>query len=452
MRSGPVLVLSFALSLSACAQSCGQERAAKGEGEAADAAQAPTPASAPAPVAAPALAFARDDQAYRDALADLDWEIAAAEARAEANPRTWLVLEKVAGLHLQRARLSGSYDDYAAAEDALTRAFERAAEGSGPLLTRAALNFSLHRLDRVEADLDIVAKRPVLGDPTRARIESMRGAVDFERGDYEAALAHFEAVEGLDETGTVLAQRAQWYWRHGDIEQAEALYRRAGSHYPEDALEPRAWTELQLGIIDLERGRYEDAFEHCRAGAGILGGWWLLEEHIAEIAGLLGHREQSLALYAEIIARTGKGEFMDARAALLREDPSEAAQAEADALIERAGQTFAAELERYPEASYGHALGHYLEFGPADRALELAEANHRLRPGVPAKIALAEARLASEDPEGARAVIDEALATGWSSAALSWTAAEVYAALEDEARAAKLRAQAKAINPHIGEP
>jgi tetratricopeptide (TPR) repeat protein len=405
-----------------------------------DAAAAETPPTS--------LRFNRDAREFEKALADLDTEIAATRARAEAQPKGWLVLEKLANLHLRRARLSGSYDDYAAAEKALAQAFERAPAGTGPVLTRASLDFTLHRLAPIEADIVAYEKIPVLGPDDRAHITAMRGDVAFERGQYQLARELFDAALVLDRNSAILAKLAHWHWRAGELEAAERLYLEAYGMMPDGALESRAWVHLQLGLMDLERGRYDDAFAHYRDGTQILGGWWLLEEHIAEIAALEGMDAFALELYDDIIERTGKAEFIDAKAGLLERAGDEAG---AKAAIDEATKIFEAELLRFPEASYGHALDHYLEFGPPERALELATANHQLRPGVPAMIALAEARLGVDDVAGAREMIDQALATTWVSAELSWVASQIYTRLGESERAATLRAEAEALHPSIAD-
>jgi tetratricopeptide (TPR) repeat protein len=397
--------------------------------------------------ASESLTFNRDASDFEAALAKLDQEIAATRKRAAAQTNSWMVLEKVANLYMSRARLSGSYDDYAKAQAALDQAFERAPEGSGPRLTRAALNFTLHRLDPIEADLAAVEAGILVDDSTRAYIASMRGDVAFERGQYPEARAFYDAALALSpKNASLIAKLAQSAWRAGELDQAQARYREAERSMLPNALEGRAWVHLQLGLIDLERGRYDDAFGHYRDGADLLGGWWLLEEHIAEIATLKGMDAFALELYTDIIARTGKAEFMDAKASLMQ---AAGDHADAQTQLELAVAVYELELQQFPEASYGHALGHYLEFGPPARALELAQANHVLRPGVPAKISLAEAQLAVGDDAAAKAVIDEALATTWVSADLSWVGSLVYAKLGDEARAAQLREQAIALHPTI---
>lgn len=392
------------------------------------------------------LVFNRDAAAYTRTLAELDREIAAVQAHVERQTKSWLMLEKLANLYLRRARLSGSYDDYAAATEALDRAFERAPADTGPVLTRASLNFTLHRLAGVEPDLVSYERRPVIDKPTQAHIAGMRGDVAFERGEYARARELYEAALALAVRAPLLAKLAQWHWRTGDFDEAERRYAEARELMPDDALEARAWVDLQLGLMDLERGRYDDAFGHYRDGAALLGGWWLLEEHIAEIAALQHRDAFALALYDDIIARTGKAEFLDAKAGLLERAGDTAGAAKARA---QAAEIYEAELARFPEASYGHALDHVLECGPPERALELATANYELRPGVPAMIALAEARLGVDDITGAKEIIDRALATPWVSAELSWVASQIYARLGHADRAAELRREAEALHPTI---
>jgi tetratricopeptide (TPR) repeat protein len=394
------------------------------------------------------LEFAASAAPFINALADIDTDIEGVRRLADAQPKGWLVLERLAGLYLRRARLSGDYDDYAKAEQALVEAFERAPEGAGPVLTRAGLNLSMHRLDRVEADLDRMAASIHIDQPTQAVLAGMRGDLAMQRGDYELAATHIAKAFELDRNTTTISRQAVYLWQTGEYEAAEALYLEAlaGIHGP--APDARAWIHLQLGLMDLDRGRYDDAFGHYRDGTEELSGWWLLDEHIAEICVLTGRIGQARELYEAIVERTGKGEFTDALAELAqaRGDEPDAKQ-----WIDRSRVRFEAELVQFPEASYGHALGHFLGFGPTDRALELAEANHRLRPNVEAKRDLAVARLGAGDIAGAKAVIDQALATKAKRADVLWVAADVYTKSGDEPRAAELRAAALAINPKIAD-
>ena len=399
------------------------------------------PGPKPRPVATPA-----PTKQHADELARIDQEIAATTQRAEAHPQGWLVLERIAGLHLGRARLSGDYDDYAKAEAALERAFTVAGKDAGPHLTRIALNFTLHRLDRVAADLERVEKYAIKTPAERRALRELGAELAFQQGRYADARAGFEAALAAEpEDVTNLARMALLRWKTGDFAGAEDLYGQALGKRVEG--EPAAWLHLQLGLMDLERGRHDEALAHYRDAAALLAGYWLLDEHIAEILTLQGQTDAALALYADIIARTDNPEFMDAVAGIHRA----AGRTEAAApLIARADAIYEAQLLRFPEAAYGHALEHFLEFG-ADpkRAVTLAEANHRTRPNAEAKISLARAYLQAGRKDDARKAIDEALATPWNTADLHAVAAEVLTATGDAAAASEQRRLALAINPAV---
>jgi len=386
-----------------------------------------------------------DATGFSDELKKLNASIDALEKRATQYPKQWVHIGRLAGLYSTRARLTGNYDDYALAEKSLDRAFETAAKGSGPFLARAQLNYTLHRLDRIEADLDQADKRIVKDKNIQSAHAGMRANLAFQRGQYTEAQSGFAQALELRKTPTNLAQLALYYWKTGDYDRAESLYREADALYKGNAAEPKAWLYLQMGLMDLDRGRYADALAHYQEAGQKMPGYWLVDEHIAEIKTLTGKTEEAKQLYIDIIARTGNPEFMDALAGIYLE---EGAQQEADALLKRAQEVYEKQLKQFPEAAYGHALEHYLEFGqdPA-RVVQIAEANHTTRPNATAKILLAQAYLKAKRPDDAVRIIEQALALAWRSSELHDTAADVYEATGDAKKAAEQRKLARAINP-----
>src|SRR6185436_12474001 len=50
---------------------------------------------------------------YAQALADADRDVASAEVRAAQHPDEWTILESLSRRYSTRARLTGSFDDYA---------------------------------------------------------------------------------------------------------------------------------------------------------------------------------------------------------------------------------------------------------------------------------------------------------------------------------------------------
>jgi Tfp pilus assembly protein PilF len=384
-------------------------------------------------------------------LAAVDRRIAGHTKVAENNPRSALAWGRAAELYLTRARLSGSYDDYAKAEELLAKGFEAGKEHEfGPFMARARLHFTLHRLDVAEADFKRATVLPAQDDNERYARDLFTANLASQRGQYAEAEALLVALVERRETVPALSSLAYHRWKQGRFDEAETLYRRALAIYEGNETEPEAWIHLQLGLMDLDRGRFGDALVHYREAEALIGGYWLIEEHIAEILTLQGKPEEAKAMYLGIVERTGNPEFMDALAEL---DRAAGRIAEADQWLAKANAAFEAQLGRFPEAAYGHALEHYLAHGddPA-KALGMARRNHALRSNVDAKRLLAEALLAAGENAEAKGVIEEALATPMRSADLHATAAAVYAATGDAAKAKVQRDAALAINPKLELP
>src|SRR5687768_16374599 len=74
---------------------------------------------------------------YEQALAAANLHVASAGERAAASDDEWLLHETAARAYLFRARLTGSYSDYFAAERELRRAESMAVPGTGPHMTGA---------------------------------------------------------------------------------------------------------------------------------------------------------------------------------------------------------------------------------------------------------------------------------------------------------------------------
>lgn len=395
-------------------------------------------ATPPAPKA-PAAAIE-----YGAELAALEAELEAARAEATRYPQSWGVLERIAGLHLSRARLSGDYADYDAAEAALDRATALAGNGTAVCATRAQLEFALHRLDRAQAGLTDCEKRFGLSAETQLELRGLAASIEFYRGRYAEALAGLRAALAEQETIPGLARLSQYHASTGNNAEALALLDRAERMYFGDSAQLRAWLKLQRAVIYLESGRWEDALAHLLAAERELHGWWLIEEHIAEVKALLGETETARALYRDVIARTGAPELLDALAQLEFARGDDAAARE---LVARAEVSHRKRLARWPEAATGHALEHFLRFGNPDETLALALANARHRPYGGAQVQLARAYLQPGRLTEGRAVIERILATPWNTAELHGVAHEIFHRAGKPAEAQAEARRASALNP-----
>jgi len=316
-------------------------------------------------------------------------ELAGLERRLETRPADAFLLEQQASGRMQRARLTGRYDDYALAEASVEAAFDASPDGAGPFLTRAALNYTLHRLDRVEADLARAESAVLVSDDTQAAITARRAGLLLQRGLAGGAEALYRQALDLHATPAHLSALAIAQSRQGHFEEAEASLDQAVATYHGLSVEPLAWIALHRGIFDLERAQYDQALVHYDEALALMPGWWLAEEHVAEIHVIQGRDDQALALYRDIVDRTGLPEFMDCIAGVLADQ----GDAEGAAVWrQRARGVYETQLEQFPEAAAGHALQHYLDAGdrPA-QTVALAEANASLRPNAEALTLLADA-------------------------------------------------------------
>lgn len=289
---------------------------------------------------------------FAQVLSQTDERLAALERLAERSPEAYLPLESAAAVRLERARLTGDWNDYAAAESLLAVAFERAPEGAGPFTFRAQLDLALHRVDRVEADLARAERAVLLDDPARAAIEGLRGDLALQRGRrgeaarrYGAALALHPTPQGHSRLALLHAARGETDAAFREFAEAE---RRDHSGNPVTA----AWYCLQRGLLELDRGAPDAALVHYRAAEERLSGWWLVEEHIAEALALTGRAAEAEARYRELVPATGEPALMEALARLLE---ARGETAEARELAARAGALWEARARRFPEAARGHA-------------------------------------------------------------------------------------------------
>ena len=366
-----------------------------------------------------------DEDGYSRALASLDAELEATRARSGTD---WTVHGQLAGLHLRRARLAGGYDDYDAALEALDEAFALAPDGSGPHAVEARVLASLHRLPEAEGAVERASERVLLDDATRASLDLLDSELAWQGGAYDDALNGLADVHDRRPTFGSHARIGHQAWHTLDDATAEAAFDDAEEAIVGEAPVLRAWTHLQRGILDLDRGRLDEALDHYHDADAALPGWWLVQEHIAEIWVLTGHEERAEVLYVDIVERTGAPEFMDALAelALSRGEEAEAARWTAEARA-----AYDDQLARHPEAAAGHAVDHYLTFAAPSEALDLAEANVMARPNAEAHVKLAAAHLAAGDVPAAREALDRALDTPWRNSDLFDVQAAVEAAEAD---------------------
>jgi predicted Zn-dependent protease len=398
---------------------------------------------ATAAVGEPRSSVAVTRTSYVSLLDDLDLRIDALQTRANDRPDDWLVRMHLGSQLLERAGLTHQLDDYDRVQQALDEAFAIAPEGSGPLLLAARFNVSIHRLDVAEHYLDKLDRRALRKGEERLAAQVLRAQIAFQRGRYEVALAGLgEAAAVMPAAATV--ELALYHAKTGERAQAEALLEEALASTSAKDPRRRAWTQLQLGLLAMDRGQALVALERLQAADAELPGWWLVQEHIAEAYERLGHHRQAIAIYEELVGADDLPQHMDALARCYQHAGDEP---RAQAWITRAAARWELQLARLPEAAMGHGLQHHLQFGTPNRALELALANYAVRPGGDAQVALARAYLKAGKFAQALALVELALATPYRTAGLHHVAAQALATLGHGAAAQEQLALGAAIDP-----
>lgn len=397
--------------------------------------------------AEPAPSLAAAGASYSSLLDELDQRIDGLQVRANARPGDWLTRMHLGSAILERAGLTNELDDFERVQDVLDEAFTIAPEGSGPLLLAARFNFAIHRLDAAEEYLDAMDRRAMQrrGEQLAARL--LRSEIALQRGEYEAAFT------GLSELAAVMPEAASvelalYHARTGKPAEAEALLDAALASTSRKDPRRRAWTRLQLGLLAMDRGAHLVALERLEAADAELRGWWLVQEHLAEVHDRLGNHGKAIAIYEDLVRSTDLPQHMDALASGYQHagEPQKA-----QALIEQAAARWEEQLSRFPEAAMGHGLQHHLRFGDPDRALALAKANYATRPGGEAQVSLARAYLRVGRPAEALELVERALATPYRTAGLHDVAARAHAALGHTAAAQEQLELRGAIDPSYQE-
>lgn len=382
---------------------------------------------------------------YVDALVNLDTATRALRLEAARKPTDWLPLESAARLYLERARLTGNYDDFARADSMLTRAFTIAPRKAGPFLARAEYFLAVHRLADAEAEIAKEEGGAITPAATRRAIAEARADLLVERGDYSEARAAIEALVTQERSSPNLSRLAILEWHLGRPDTADRLFVEAESLYfgPQDQY--RAWFRMQRGDLATARGRYAEALDRYREAEELFQGWWLTAFRAAQVMERQEKIEAATFAYQDLVARTNLPEVMDALASLYRREGEESA---ATRWIGKAKRLYDAREARFAEAALGHALQHHLHFDPDPAAVvRLAERNRELRPNGEAWTWLAQAQLRAGNLPASEAAITRALTAGWRSAETWATGAIVAGRMGNTGLQKERRAAAVALNP-----
>ena len=387
---------------------------------------------------------------YAREAATLDAAVDDAARFIARQPDNTLIALETVTLYTERARLTGNYDDYAKAQALLEAATAHGNKASFPCLAVAKLDYTLHRLQAASAALDGC---PIMADAVE--IAGLRADIAFYSGRYQEAEDVYRALVNQVGTTPQYFRLAMLRNKMGSPGEAAALLEASERRYHGGSATMKAWFKLQRGLVAWDRGQNEEALALYSLASDELPGWWLVDEQIAEAKRLNGDTAAAKALYESIIQRRGLPEHMDEFARLLREGTAPESATE---WIKRAEAIYRERLKNFPEASVGHAVDHFLQFGTPTEALALARRNAELRPYGDAQIALAAALFRAGQAGEAAECIARVEASGWNTAQLHAIAAQINAGLGRSGAADAQRARALEMNRHamrlypLGQP
>jgi tetratricopeptide (TPR) repeat protein len=392
-------------------------------------------APGPATLAAPPSDFARE-------LARIDEKIASLGEGALISPTdTERVTTYVDGRY-RRALLTG---DLAALEEVerLIDAGIALIPHPGDLwLLKARLGFHLHRVADAARILDaiVAARRSAEG-------QTLLADLDVQHGRLDEAAARYAAVIAKERPWSALAGLAYLKFKLGNAAQADRLYAEAEDELTAKEMRAFAWIELQRGVLDLAHGRHAEAEAHYARAARAYSGWWLVDEHRAELLAAQGELAEAAALYQTIAIAVPRPEWHQALGQLyaMMERPG---RARSHFVQARAGYLGSA---RRGGVHYLHHLADFYAEAMIDGAKAVAWARRdlALRENFSKQAALAGALLRNGEAAEAAEWMERALASGVCDAHLFAQASAVFDAAGDAARAAQLRDQARSINPRL---
>src|SRR5215472_4559212 len=198
----------------------------------------------------------------------------------------------------QKASIAGDLAGLAAVERSIDKAIRFLANPGDLYLLKAHAAFKLHKLPDVDAALLAV---PSVYDSAEGRL--IRADLDFQRGRYLAAESGYVEVLRHERSWGALARLAHLQGKMGDATGADGLYEEAEDQLTAKEMRAYAWLEVQRGFLDFARGRDDNAQLHYRRADAAYSGYWLVEEHYAELLGAQGRYDEAIAVYRSIASK-----------------------------------------------------------------------------------------------------------------------------------------------------
>ncbi len=363
------------------------------------------------------------------------------ERRVAANEQDAESLRLLGLAYQQRARETGDPSFLGRSEEALDRALAVEPDDAVATIGLASLAASRHDF-RLALRL---AGRAVRLDPASAAAHGIRGDALVELGRYPEAFAAFDRMAGLKPTLTSYTRVAYARELIGDTRGALAAMRLAvvaGGGAPEHA----AWTLVQLGSLEFNRGRPDLAARAYRAARARVPGYVYATAGLARVRAARGDVDGAVAFYRQALERVPLPEFAAGLGETLRGAGREREAREVDDLVDTTETLLRANGVR---TDLETAL-YDLDAGRRTRqALVAARAAYRERPSIVAEDALAWALFRNGRCDEARAHSVRALRLGTRDARMLFHRGMIERCLGHGAAARAAFADALDVNPYF---
>jgi tetratricopeptide (TPR) repeat protein len=378
--------------------------------------------------------------AYDADVARIEQDIAELAAVASAGLGDHEHTRRLVYRRHQHASLTGNLAELCTVEKAIDEALARMGAWPDLCLLKAHLHFTLHRPAPARAAL---ALAPGLAESAPGR--ALLADLDLQEDRFDEAKAAYEEVLRADRSWENLARLAYLTGRLGDVAGADRLYTEAEEELTAKEMRSFATLKLQRGLLHFTHGRYDAALAHYRQADAAYSGYWLVDEHIAELLGAQGKYADATTLYATTISRVPRPELAQALGDLylFMGEPEQAQPWHAQAL-----EAYLDSARRGEMHYYHHLADIYADLCPeSGEAVRWAEADLALRPNAATHAALAWALYRAGRLDQALDPLRRALAAGVKDAQLCALAGTIFQSAGNLPESQHYLECASAINP-----
>jgi tetratricopeptide (TPR) repeat protein len=342
----------------------------------------------------------------------------------------------------QKASIAGDLAGLTAVIHAIDDAITTLANPGDFYLLKANAAFKLHKLADVASALRAV---PSVYHSDEGRL--IRADLDFQHGHYQAAENGYLEVLQHERSWGALARLAYFRGKMGDTAGADSLYAEAEDQLTAKEMRAYAWLEVQRGFLDFIQDHHREARLHYRRADTAYPGYWLVDEHIAELLGSEGNYEEAAGILERVVSTIDRPDLDQAIGELY-----ELAGHSGPALFwkERALSAYLQSAERGEVHYYHHLVDYYTDVTEdGAEAVKWASQDLKLRENFATQAALAWSLYRAGQFSNAVCWIDRALASRVVDARLDFRAGEIYRAAGNEVEARNLRERALSRNPAV---